>query len=192
MFTIIWSATVYKSEGLQDFVGSNEILFYVSLILVFSISIAMSCLYTRCRTIPLNYILLGIYTVAHSYLIACLLPQYDTETILMAAVCTWGMFVGLSFYACFSKKDFTVMGGFLSTSTIMVLLFLILFSFFRSKILNLVIICVVIALLSVWIVYDTQIIIGGKNKYTELTSDDFAIAALIIYSDILTLFIYIL
>lgn len=49
-------------------------------------------------------------------------------------------------------------------------------------------ICVIIALLSIFIVYDTQLIIGGESKYDQLEVDDYILGALIIYSDIVTIF----
>ena len=73
----------------------------------------------------------------------------------------------------------------------MVLLFLILFSFVIS-ILNLAIICVMIGLLSLYIIWDTQLIVGGKHKADMITLDDYCIAAIILYSDIISLFMQIL
>jgi FtsH-binding integral membrane protein len=49
-----------------------------------------------------------------------------------------------------------------------------------------------ISLLSVFIVYDTQIIIGGKHKAKRLSLNDYCIAAIIIYTDVLSLFLQIL
>ena len=73
------------------------------------------------------------------------------------------MFFALTFYACITKTDFTILGGFICSFTMMILIFLILFSFVFS-ILNLAICCIMIGLLSIYIVYDTQLIIGGKHK----------------------------
>jgi len=105
------------------------------------------------------------------------------------------MFVALTAYACFTKTDFTYLGGILCVATMMVVLFLIMFSWFMEKnsIVYLILVCLMIILLSIWIIYDTQLIIGNKKKgYAEFSLDDFAIGALIIYSDIITLFLYVL
>lgn len=50
----------------------------------------------------------------------------------------------------------------------------------------------IIVLLSVYIVWDTQMIVGGKHKKYQLSLDDYVIAAMILYSDIITIFLYIL
>jgi len=74
----------------------------------------------------------------------------------------------------------------------MVVLFLILFSFF-SKTLYLIFCCVIVAIISIWIIHDTQLIIGSNHKYyreNELGLDDYVLGAIIIYSDIVMAFMY--
>ena len=150
------------------------------------------CSYKAARTAPLNSVLLGIYTAAHAYLVGAVIPQYEAEIVVAAALCTIAMFVGLTAYACFTKTDLTAMGGFLCTLTMMLFMFFILNWILRIKMLHLLLVLAAIALLSIWIVYDTQIIVGGKHRRYQLEVDDYIIGALIIYSDILTLFLYIL
>ena len=132
--------------------------FLLSVVVVVAISCGMTCcFYERCKKYPLNYILLAIYCVAHTYLIAAVCARYNEEIALAAAACTMGMFLALTVYACFTKTDITYMGGTLSSATMMLLIFAILFSWFTRKnsILYLIFICLFIVLLSVWIVYDT-------------------------------------
>ena len=43
-----------------------------------------------------------------------------------------------------------------------------------------------------YLVYDTQLIIGGEDKYAEIENDDYILAAMILYLDIINIFIYIL
>ena len=155
------------------------------------ISFSILCFYKYFKKFPSNYIILSIYTICHSYLIASISTLYDEESILISFGCTLGMFFALSLYACFTKTDYTILGGFICSFIMMILLFLILFSFV-FKILNLAICCIMISLLSVFIVYDTQIIIGGKHKAKRLSLNDYCIAAIIIYTDVLSLFLQIL
>jgi protein lifeguard len=46
------------------------------------------------------------------------------------------------------------------------------------------------AIYSIYIIIDTQLIIGGKNK--ELALDDFILGSVILYTDIISLFLKIL
>ena len=70
--TILWTAAVYTDEGLKNMVFDNLIIYYVCLILTIGISIGMTCHYKKVRKVPLNYILLTIYTCTHSYLIGAI------------------------------------------------------------------------------------------------------------------------
>ena len=159
--------------------------------IVIFISFSIICFYKYFQSFPTNYIILAIYTLCHSYLIACISTLYDQQSVLLAFGCTLNMFLALTVYACFTKTDFTILGGFICCLLMMVLLFLILFSFVIS-ILNLAIICVMIGLLSLYIIWDTQLIVGGKHKAEMITLDDYCIAAIILYSDIISLFLQIL
>ena len=155
----------------------------------------LCCFYKHCRKYPLNYILLATYTIAHTYLVGALCTNYNPEILLTSFAATMAMFIGLTLYACFTRSDFTYVGGILSSATLMLIVFCCLFSWFTQKnsIAYLVLICLFIVLLSFWIIYDTQLIIGNKKKgYAEFSLDDYCIGALIIYSDIITLFLYVL
>jgi FtsH-binding integral membrane protein len=47
-------------------------------------------------------------------------------------------------------------------------------------------------LFSIFIVYDTQLIVGGKHKKHQFGVDDYVFAALSLYMDIINLFLFIL
>ena len=88
-------------------------------------------------------------------MIAAIMAQYDPKTVTAAAICTLGMFFGLTAYACFTKKDLTYLGGVVSAMTFVVFLVLILGIGFYFPWIRLMIILVVLLLTSFWIIYDT-------------------------------------
>lgn len=47
-------------------------------------------------------------------------------------------------------------------------------------------------LFSMYIVYDVQLIVGGKHKQHQFSLDDYCFAALNIYLDIINLFLHLL
>jgi FtsH-binding integral membrane protein len=142
---------------------------------------------------PNSYILLVCYTISHSYLIAVIILFYKVETIYQAAATTAGMFVVLTAYAVYTKGDMQLMGAGLSAA-VNSLFWLIMFIFIwgASKILYLIIAVIVVILMAVFIVYDTRLIVGNQHKKFCLDLDDYAIGAVILYSDIITMFIYLL
>ena len=86
----------------------------------------------------------------------------------------------------------TKLGGALSVATLMVFFFIFFMMFVEVQLIRLVFIIVVVILMSAWLVHDTQIIVGGTHRKFQLEMDDYAVGALIIYSDILTIFLYLL
>ena len=49
-----------------------------------------------------------------------------------------------------------------------------------------------VLIFSLYIVYDTQTIVGGEHKNLQFDMDDYVLAALVIYLDIINLFILLL
>ena len=167
LFTIAFTALmILEAFGdPKELVFNNLWLYYLSLLMVIGTMISIGCFYHKFRAVPRNYILLGVYTFFHTYLVAAVAVQYSVETVISAAIATMLMFVALTGYAFWTKKDFTKLGGFLSTSCFMLIFLIIMASIMRSALMSLIVICIAIALLSIFIVYDTQLIIGGKSKY---------------------------
>lgn len=63
--------------------------------------------------------------------------------------------------------------------------------FVRNEILSLVYACLGALLFSFYLVYDTQLMLGGKHKYS-ISPEEYIFAALNLYLDIVNIFLYIL
>ena len=159
----------------------------VTMIMVF-------CSKNLARTVPTNYILLTIFTVSEAWMISFICAWYKIQgqgdIVLMAVLMTAGMTFALTLYACTTKTDFTMMGGALFIIAGVLLLFMIFELFTRNKVVHIVISVAVVALYGFYLIYDTQLIIGGRSH--ELSIDDYIIGAIIIYIDIITIFLRLL
>ena len=49
-----------------------------------------------------------------------------------------------------------------------------------------------VILFSVYLVFDTQMIMGGDNKRYQFDEDSYILAALVLYMDIINIFLYVL
>ena len=103
---------------------------------------------------------------------------------------TAGLTVGLTFYALTTKTDFTAWGGMLWAIGSIMLIFG-LFSFMFGTTMRLIYCTLGVALFSVYLIFDTQLIVGGEGKYAELGKDDYILGAIILYLDIINIFLYI-
>ena len=151
---------------------------------------AIGCYKKVARTVPLNYICLFVFTLCESYVVSFVASMYDRDTVLIAACLTAAMTVGLTLYAVFTKTDFTTCGGILMVCCVCLIFGGILSIFFHSKILRLVLAVLGVIVFGIYLVYDTQLVIGkNKNKYSM---DDYIMAAMNLYIDIVQIFLYLL
>mmetsp|Transcript_21828 Transcript_21828/g.61427 ORF Transcript_21828/g.61427 Transcript_21828/m.61427 type:complete len:120 (-) Transcript_21828:287-646(-) len=110
----------------------------------------------------------------------------------MALVATMACMVGLTVYAFTTKRDFTMMGGSLFAALFVLIIIGFMSIWWHSQGLNLVYAGFGALLFCVFIVYDTQIMIGGKHKKYAISPDEYVFAALNLYLDVVNLFLYLL
>jgi FtsH-binding integral membrane protein len=162
------------------------------LCLVVNITVFYALIYVRsvARKVPTNFLLLLVFTLTEAYMVSAITSQYDPSSVFIAAILTAGIVVSLSVYACTTKTDFTVCGGLLFTAVMTLFIAGIFSFFFRNRILQIIISSLSVLVFSVYLVYDTQLILG--NHSLKLQIDDYIFAAMNLYLDIIRIFIEIL
>ena len=168
------------------------ILYVISSITVIITAILICCCFRR--SFPANYICLGIFTLAESFILFLFTSTFPAENVLLALAMTAAMTVGLTIYAMTTKTDFTYCGAMLWMFSLGLIIFWILFYFMMNKYkfsFYYIIGCMAgIIIYSLYLIYDTQLMIGKFDN--EYSVDDYVFAAINIYLDIINLFIYIL
>ena len=127
---------------------------------------------------------------------------YTPETVLLSAVATCAVTLSLTAYAITTKHDFTsVMSSFtgkyyFNLAAAMSIFWLILCVsllnafWIRSSPVNTFLAIVVGCIYCVYLMIDTQLVLGGGKR--QLTLDNYVMGAAIIYMDIISLFLKIL
>ncbi|XP_022226140.2 protein lifeguard 1 [Drosophila obscura] len=143
------------------------------------------------RKKPINYVLLSIFVAAESITLSFITMRYLPAQVLMAIGYTGLLVTALALFARFAPCDFTGCGPYLLVLFLVMLIMGIVMIFYRSYWLLCVYCSLGILVYSLYLVVDIQMMIGGthKNQYSE---EDYVLAALSIYIDIVHLFIYIL
>lgn len=178
-------------EGVREFVQQRPSLYWVAVVTSFVVILMLACCGNLQRMFPCNVICLGIFTLAEGFVLGMISARFSQETIFFAVVITAVITAGLTIFAFQTKCDFTVFGGALCVGMIILFVFSIICLIFPSKIFMLVISCVGALLFSIYIVYDTQMMIGGDHKHS-ISPEDYVFATLNLYLDIVMLFTYIL
>lgn len=153
--------------------------------------IALACCENLRRSSPINFIMLGLFTVCQSFVLGCTASRYDSEAVIMAVGITAAVCLGLTLFAFQTKWDFTVMGGILFVAVIVLLLFGIIAIIFPGRTMTLVYASVGALIFCVYLIYDTQLMMGGEHKYS-ISPEEYIFAALNLYMDIINIFLYIL
>ncbi|XP_056634297.1 protein lifeguard 1-like isoform X2 [Diorhabda sublineata] len=175
----------------REYVYSHIGLFYASLVIVFVAMIALACCGDLRRKAPANYIFLFIFTLAESFCLACSASTFKADAVAMAVGITAAVCLGLTLFAFQTKWDFTMMGGILFVAVIILLVFGIVAIFVRSKVFQLLYASFGALLFSIYLIYDTQLMMGGKHKYS-ISPEEYIFAAMNLYVDIINIFMYIL
>ena len=173
--------------GLQDFMKAHSYLTIMAIVIGVCLFCAILCCKNSSKEVPLNYILLFTFTFVWSWMVAGLVIWYTPEAVLMCTIMVFFMLVGLTLFACFTKsKNLEIcwaMGAVLGMCFWPTLIFCWIFP---SNIAYIFLYLLVAVLSCIYIVYDTRAIC---EKYKV---DEYIIAALILYVDIIQLFIMIL
>jgi len=189
---LITTAVVYYVMT-NDFIINFMINYYPILYvcLIFEIAIILICGCTKlARQVPLNYILLITFTILEAISISYTTLYFEPLSVLTAAGLTMLIVLGLTLYAWTSKTDLTMHGGIFLTLSLILCFLGIIGIFFRSYFYQCFLCCFGVLLMSIYLIYDTQLVIG--NKKNLISMDLYIIAAMMIYLDVINIFLYIL
>ena len=178
------------NKGYREYIRTHVSLFIVAIVLNLISAYAIICSKSVARTVPTNYFFLSLFTLTEAYLVSMITSVTEPEIVFVAVCLTAGIVVSLTIYAMYTKTDFTMMGGMLFMLCSTLILMTILAIFIRTTALQIIISSFAVFLFGIYLIYDTQLIVGGKRA--ELSIDDYIVGALMLYIDIITIFIEIL
>ena len=188
--TAAFVALACFNDSFARFMHENKWLFWVCFAINIILLYVLAYVRTATRKVPLNYILLTIFTLTEAYIVGFVTTMYDPTTVFIAAVFTAAVVIALTIYACTTKTDFTVCGGVLFVAVMILCVASIFSFFFYNKIVSIIISAISVVVFSIYLIYDTQLILG--NGQLKLTVDDYIFAAIRLYIDIIRIFLEIL
>lgn len=199
VYSIVWLQLVFTSsfigvcnqvKPVSDFMISQNghALTTISMIGIFIMIIILFCGSSLLKG-PCACIYTSIFTILMTYIIGVLGVFYSTRTLLLGGLSTVGIFSGLTIYAWQTKYDYTQYGNCLLIALLGLIIFGMFSVFIPGNIVQIVYSSSGAVIFSFYIVYDTQLIIGGNNHRIQYSHDDYALAAINLYLDIINLFI---
>ena len=191
LITLAFCALFKFADPVRGFFEQNVWLLYVSMFGTIIVMLVLACCESVARSFPINLILLFFFTLMESLLVGCITTRYKTDTVLIAVGLTCLVVVGITLFAFQTKIDFTGCGIYLFVLGLILFGFGLLAILFRSEVLQILYAAGGTALFSFYLIFDTQIMMGGKHKYA-ISPEDYILAALNLYVDIINLFLMIL
>ena len=97
---IAFTTIVFHSEPLRNFIAKNGLIAVLCILIVFVVEYMIFCYPdTYARKLPINYIMISIFTLAESYIIGVICLDKTPETVMIAGGLTLALFLLLTLYA---------------------------------------------------------------------------------------------
>jgi hypothetical protein len=184
LLTTLVGGMMYQNATAVDWVQTNPWSFFG---ILFGTLVNLGVLYWKRHQHPINLALLTSFTVLEAGTVGVAISFYRVEIVLQALVLTLIVFAGLTLFTMQSKYDFSGMGPWLFGGLIIMVAGGFVSVFFpMSKTVDLVYAIGGCALFSGYIIFDTYMITE------KLSPDEWIMATISLYLDLLNLFLSIL
>merc|ERR1719450_625984 len=186
--TVGGAALFMFHQPTREFVLHTPAMFTVALLLPLGFLFSLHCYKDRH---PINMMLLGGFTLCEAYTIGVVCATYYQAgmgvIVFQAFLLTAAVFLSLTTYVHVTKKDFTFMGAGLFACLMIVVVWGLLQMFFPMGPMGRMVFALLGALLFAgFILYDTS------NLLHNHSPDDYIVASINLYLDIINLFLYLL
>lgn len=177
------------------FQANGEYYVYGAMGLGLVVYMVLICVESARRSTPWNYLLLILLTVAYGFIAAALSARFNTITVLTAFGATAIATTIVMLLAKYSSLDMTTCGCGLCVLAMChlllgILLIVILVPLGYAQTASLIIAGLGAFLVSLYMMFDLQMIMGGRSM--ELSPEEYILGAVLLYIDIIHLFQYML
>lgn len=179
----------------QYFQTNGAIWLYVALAVGIISFMVLACVESARRSFPFNFILLTLITVGYGLIAAIFSAQASTVVVLCAFGATALATFVIILLAKYSPFDLTNCGCALCILALLhllmtTILILVLVPAGYASTANMIIAGSGAFLVSLYMIYDIQLIMGGRSN--ELSPEEYILGAALLYIDILQIFQYML
>jgi len=182
--TVCVGAFMMYNVDAHNWVKDHVWTFYVAMFGTIAVAIALGF---KRRSYPTNFVLLGVFTLLESYTVGAIVSFVDKDLVVQALLLTLGVFFGLTLFTFQTRIDFSGLGPILYSGLwLLLLVFFMQIIFPFNRWLDFGIALATAVLFCGFIMYDTYQIIH------RLSPEEYVIASLDLYLDIVNLFISIL
>ncbi|KMS97774.1 hypothetical protein BVRB_5g124070 [Beta vulgaris subsp. vulgaris] len=190
VLTAAIAAVVIFVRPISHYLVSTPSGLGIYIVILISPIIIMCPLYAYAKRHPINFVLLGLFTIAIAFGVGMTCAFVKGKVVLEALILTCVVVVSLTIYTFLAAKrgvDFSFLGPFLFAGMMVLMVFMLIQIFIPLGKISLMIYgCIAAILFSAYIVYDTF------NLIKNYSYDEYIPAAINLYLDIINLFLALL
>ncbi|XP_026876694.2 protein lifeguard 1 [Electrophorus electricus] len=190
LFTFSVVCVFTFSEVVKSAVQKNIWIYISSYIVFVVVAMCLSLCSSFSRTHPWNMIGLSVVTVSLSYVVGTVASFHNTTAVVIAMGATLTISFTIILFSAQTRVDFTICNGILFILAADLLMFGFFSIFYYSQALQILYGCLGALVFALFLAVDCQLVMG-REKY-GLSPEEYVFAALVIYLDIITIFLYIL
>eukprot|EP00919_Chromeraceae_sp_WS-2016_P012348 GHVR01028819.1.p1 GENE.GHVR01028819.1~~GHVR01028819.1.p1 ORF type:complete len:165 (+),score=12.99 GHVR01028819.1:77-571(+) len=155
------------------------------------------CCGSVARSYPINIICLFAFTATEGLLVGGMCLVYDLQAVGITLLVTSVVVAVVTIFAFTTDIDFTKYGSYLMVACLgffAASMVLMLTQWFMPvmPLFNKLLAAGGAVLFSVYLVYDVQLVVGGKHHSYQLEVDEYVFACMLVYMDIIQIFLYLL
>lgn len=191
---IVWSSIVLffnLKDGTKMWIAQNRGIVWVSLGVSIVSLLVLACCGSVRRKFPMNFICLGLFTIAQSLSFGFITAFYKTNIVVLALFITAAICIAITIFSFQTKIDFTVFNGIALVAGVVFFIFGIICAFVTIQPLQIVYAAIGALLFGFYLIIDTQMIVGGSHK-NQISPEEYIFGAITLFTDIINIFLFIL
>ncbi|CAI2373384.1 unnamed protein product [Moneuplotes crassus] len=188
LFTVGLCAIVLTHQEIEDWLQDNIWFYFVCLALTITLMIVLMCFRKPARKVPLNYILLFTFTFFESMMVATITTFYDSKSVIIMAGVALVMFATIATVSLFTSRRPHTLAMMIYCCFTISLTCLFLIIFINSRWVVTLVSGVMLVICCVYVMIDIDLI----TEKHGLDTDEYIIAALFLYMDLVMIFLYLL
>ncbi len=195
LFTTLGFCIGFKNiPTIDTFVKSElgEALYILSVSTTFLTMFVCLCCEDLLRKTPSKYIIYSLFVLAVSYSLGISSLYIKGDLLYISIIITTGTTTSLILYSFIATTDFTEYYTYLVAIFFSLILIGIVNIFFNNTIIQIIISGGGALVFACFIVFDMQMILGQKHIKYKYSIDDFILAAMSLYLDVINMFLYII
>ncbi|XP_077381489.1 protein lifeguard 1 [Festucalex cinctus] len=183
--------SVFTFSPVVKRVVQKNIWVYVSSFLIFLVvCIALNCAKSLRRKYPWNIIGLTIVTLSLSYVVGTMASYHDTRAVIITMATTLAISLTIIAFSAQTRYDFSCCYGLLLILVVDLVMFGVFCGFYYTYIPQVCYGCLGALVYSLFLMCDCQLMMGVLSY--RLDPEEYVSAALMIYLDVMLIFIYLM